>query len=196
MYPIILASSSPRRQEILKSLNIPFVVHPSNIDESTFDISDLRKLPEHLAEQKVKAVQKSLPADQEIQWILGADTIVVYENKKYGKPASQEEAAEFFKILQNRTHEVITGIALYNGTKKQISKRTSVCKVSFAKMTDEEIEWYIGTGEWHGVAGGYRIQGLASCFIKSIEGSETGVMGLPIFELYDMLKEQGYSIIE
>ena len=82
---------------------------------------------------------------------------------------------------------------MYNGNTKEIVKRTSINQVSFAKLTNKEIEWYLSTGEWHGVAGAYRIQGLASCFIKKINGSESSVMGLPIFELYDMLSEQNYS---
>ena len=77
-----------------------------------------------------------------------------------------------------------------------MSNRTSITKVTFSKMTDEEIKWYISTGEWHGAAGGYRIQGLASCFISKIDGTNSGVMGLPVFELYDILKEQNYSIFE
>ncbi|MDE7391048.1 MAG: Maf family protein, partial [Treponemataceae bacterium] len=71
-----------------------------------------------------------------------------------------------------------------------------ISQVTFAPMTQEEIDWYISTGDWHGAAGGYRIQGLASCFIKTITGTNSAVVGLPIFELYDMLKEQGYALIE
>ena len=85
---------------------------------------------------------------------------------------------------------------LYNGTKKSTSIKTAVTKVTFVPMTDEEINFYIETGDWHGAAGAYRIQGMASCFISKIEGSQSCVVGLPIFELYDMLKSQGYCIIE
>ncbi len=196
MYPIILASTSPRRQDILKSMNIPFVVHPAGIDETCPADMDLHNLPLYLAQQKVQAVLDSMQPDQEVRWILGADTVVIFDKKLYGKPSSQEEAAEFLRTFQGNTQEVITGMALYNGSKKETTTKLCKCKVTFATMSEEEIQWYIDTGEWHGVAGGYRIQGLGSCFIKNIQGSETGVMGLPIFDLYDMLKKQGYSIIE
>ena len=99
-------------------------------------------------------------------------------------------------MLQGQTHTVVTAIVLYNGREKKTTSRICETKVTFAPMTKEEIEWYVETGEWHGAAGGYRIQSLASCFIKKIEGSYFGAVGLPIFELYDILKEQGYSILE
>ncbi|MBS7257436.1 MAG: septum formation protein Maf [Methanobrevibacter sp.] len=196
MEPIILASSSPRRQEILKSLKIPFQVITSNIDETLISAIPIEEVPEFLATEKVSAVIKSLPPQQEIQWILGADTIIVYDDKIYGKPQTQEEAFNNIKLFQGNTHTVITAIVLYNGKTKQITSRVSKTKVTFTSMTDDEIQWYVDSGEWHGAAGGYRIQGAASVFIKNIEGSFSGVIGLPIFELYDILKEQGYNILE
>lgn len=196
MEPIILASSSPRRQEILKSLKIPFQVITSNIDETLISAIPIEEVPEFLATEKVSAVIKSLPPQQEIQWILGADTIIVYDDKIYGKPQTQEEAFNNIKLFQGNTHTVITAIVLYNGKTKQITSRVSKTKVTFTSMTDDEIQWYVDSGEWHGAAGGYRIQGAVSVFIKNIEGSFSGVIGLPIFELYDILKEQGYNILE
>jgi septum formation protein len=196
MEPIILASSSPRRQEILKLLNIPFQVIMPNYEEIIPDTLEIDKVAEYLASKKVDAVARSLPAGMEIPWILGADTIVTIDQKIFGKPADQEQAVEYLHILQGRTHRVITGLALYNGKLHFLNCRSAVTAVTFAPMTDKEIEWYVNTGDWHGAAGGYRIQGLASCFIKKIEGTNSNVVGLPIFELYDMLKEQGYSILD
>lgn len=195
MDAMILASSSPRRQEILKKLGIPFVVRPANIDETAPKDIKIRDVPEFLAARKAAAVCRSYPAEEEPLWILGADTIIVYRNRLYGKPASREEAVEFIRTLQGHTHEVITGMALYSGAVHDMTSRTSISKVTLAPMSDAEIEWYIGTGEWHGAAGAYRIQGLASCFIERIQGTESSIMGLPIFELYDMLREHGYSFI-
>ena len=196
MEPIILASSSPRRQEILKLLNIPFQVHPSQLEESYPTDIQTDKVALYLASNKVKAVIASLPVGHEVQWILGADTTIVLDGKIYGKPDSAEEAAEFMRKFQGRTHQAITGLVLYNGSNHQCTERCSISEVSFAPMSEQEIEWYVSTGEWHGAAGGYRIQGLASCFIREIKGSESGIMGLPIFELYDILKEQNYSLLE
>lgn len=196
MKPIILASSSPRRQEILKLLNIPYLVKVPDFDEEyPSDISP-EQVPEYLASRKVDAVARTYPAGHEIPWILGADTMVLLDGKLYGKPADNEEAEKFMQDFQGKTHKVITGLALFNGDLLYASSRTSITNVTFAPMSKEEIDWYVETGDWHGVAGGYRIQGLASCFIKKIEGTNSGVVGLPIFELYDMLKEQGYSILE
>ena len=196
MEPIILASSSPRRQEILKMLKITFRVIAPNIDETISSLLDHEEIPELLAREKVLAVIHSLPAEQEIPWVLGADTIISFDGKIYGKPENQEEAFEFLKAFQGKTHKVITALVLYNGKTKETSSRVCTTEVTFAPMSDEEIQWYVDTGEWHGAAGGYRIQSLASIFVSNIKGSYSCVIGLPIFELYDMLKEQGYSILE
>ena len=176
MEPIILASSSPRRQKILKFLNIPFIVNPANIDETIPADIKPEEAAEFLAARKIDAV-----------------AIILHKNKIFGKPKNQDEAREFLNSLQGTTHKVITGIALFNGTAHYMATRTSVNKVTFAAMSEAEIESYLETSEWHGAAGAYRIQGKASCFIKKIEGTESSVMGLPIFELYDMLKEQNYK---
>lgn len=196
MEPIILASSSPRRQEILKMLKIPFRVIIPNIDETLSSAIDLEQVPELLAREKVTAVIRSLPAGQEIPWVLGADTIIIFENEVFGKPEDQSQAIEFLKRLQGHTHTVVTALVLYNGRNHITTSKICTTQVTFAPMTDQEIEWYVETGEWHGAAGGYRIQSLASCFIQKIEGSYSCVIGLPIYELYDILKEQGYSILE
>lgn len=196
MEPIILASSSPRRQEILKLLNIPFKVIIPNCDETLSSAIDPEELPEFLAREKVTAVIHSLPPQQEILWILGADTVILKDGQIYGKPDSRIQAEKFLRDFSGKTHQVITSVVLYNGRKKTFVSKNAITKVTFNELTDEEINWYLDTEEWHGAAGGYRIQSLASCFIKSIEGSQSCVTGLPIFELYDMFKEQGYSILE
>ena len=196
MDPIILASSSPRRQEILKMMNIPFQVIIPNIEEKIDSSKSAIEITQIIAKQKMQAIIHSIPSKQIVPWILSADTVISLNNKILGKPESQNEAFEFIKLLQGKTHEAITSIVLYNGTKKSTSIKTAVTKVTFVPMTDEEINFYIETGDWHGAAGAYRIQGIASCFISKIEGSQSCVVGLPIFELYDMLKSQGYCIIE
>lgn len=195
MEPIILASSSPRRQEILKMLDIPFQVILPNIDETLTSSVDTEDIPELLAREKVSAVIHSLPSQQEIQWVLGADTVIVKNGRIFGKPQSADEAAKFLKEFQGSTHTVITAVVLYNGKQKSTTSRVARTKVTFAPMTDDEIQWYLESGEWHGAAGGYRIQSLASIFIEKIEGTQSCVTGLPIHELYDMLKEQNYSIL-
>ncbi len=195
MEPIILASSSPRRQEILKMLKIPYRVIIPNIDETLSLTVEKEQIPELLAREKVTAVIHSLPPQQEIPWVLGCDTLIIFEDMVLGKPKSQDEAFEYLKKLQGNTHTVVTALALYNGKTHSTSSKICKTEVTFKEMSDEEIQWYVETGEWHGAAGGYRIQEMASCFISKIEGSYTCVVGLPISSLYDILKEQGYSIL-
>lgn len=197
MEPIILASSSPRRQDILKMLGIPFQVIMPNIDEAIAAATvDTEEMPELLAREKVAEVLHSLPPAHKIPWILGADTVIAKNGKIYGKPENLEQAEEFLHDFQGSTHTVITALALYNGRTKTTTSKTARTKVTFAPMSDAEIQWYLDTGEWHGAAGGYRIQSLASIFISKIEGSQSCVTGLPISELYAILNEQGYTILE
>lgn len=178
-------------------LGIPFQVIMPNIDESIAAMSvDAEDIPELLAREKVTEVLHTLPPEQKIPWILGADTIIEKNGKLYGKPETQEQAEAFIRDFQGSSHTVTTAIVLYNGRTKATTTRTARTKVTFSPMTDSEIQWYLDTGEWHGAAGGYRIQSLASVFISKIEGSQSCVTGLPISELYDILKEQGYSILE
>ncbi len=177
-------------------MGIPYmVVMPEIKEDYPADLS-IEKVPEYLASKKIEAAMKILPQGQNVPWIFAADTLIVKDGKIYGKPETEKQAVEFLKELQDGTHTVITAIALFNGKINYLSTRTSINQVTFAPMTDKEIEWYIETGEWHGVAGAYRIQGMASCFIKHIEGSQSSIIGLPIFEFYDILKEQGYSLID
>lgn len=193
MDTVILASSSPRRQDILKMMDIPFQVIMPELDESTIPCpQNHTEYPAVLARAKVQAVLRRLPPKQVIPWILGADTIVIAGGKILGKPQSQEDAVQFMHLLEGKTHTVVTGMALYSGKTHEITTETVITKVTFSPMSEEEIAWYVDTGDWHGAAGGYRIQGLASCFISKIEGTQSAVTGLPIYDLYDMLKKHGY----
>jgi septum formation protein len=97
------------------------------------------------------------------------------------------------KKLQGRSHEVVTAMALYNGKAKAIDCRSMVSDVTFAPLSQETIDWYLDTGEWQGVAGAYKIQGLAACLIAAINGSYSGIVGLPLREFYVMLQENGYA---
>ena len=196
MEPIILASSSPRRQEILTKLGVPFRVIMPEIDETIPENMEPEVIAELFATKKVDAVMRTIPSGQIVPWIFGADTIIVLNGKVYGKPENQEQAAEFLNEFSGREQTVISAMALFNGKLNYLSTRINKTKVRFSKMSAEEVEWYVNTGEWHGAAGGYRVQGMASCFIEHIEGSYSSIIGLPIFEFYDILKEQGYSILE
>lgn len=196
MEPIILASSSPRRQELLTKLGIPFQVVMPEIDETIPENMNAEKAVEYFATKKIHAALKLLPQGQTIPWVLSADTLISLDDKIYGKPANQDEAISFLQEFSGKEQTILSSVALFNGKLNYLSTRVNKTKVLFAHLSNEEIEWYINTGEWHGVAGAYRIQGFASCFIQKIEGSYTSVVGLPLFEFYDILKEQAYPFIK
>jgi septum formation protein len=191
MEPIILASGSLRRQEYFRLLGLPFNFMTSQIEETLTPGLSPEEQAEKLAVDKVRAVmellQKQLPP-----WILGADTLISLDGEILGKPKDREDAKAMLMRFSGRPHEVITSMALYNGKTKSISSKTVNTNVRFAAILENDLEWYLNTGEWQGVAGAYKIQGLAACFISGIDGSFSNVVGLPIHEFYVMLKENGY----
>ncbi len=190
---IVLASTSPRRQELLKALNIPFSVVSPDYEEQPVDGLDAAELAELYSMKKVESVIK-LKLSLTMPWVLGADTIICQGSRIFRKPESREEAASMLRSFSGTTHEVITAISLYDSVTTFTTSKTSRNTVHFAPLTDEEIERYLDTGEWQGVAGGYRIQGRAAFFIHRIEGSWSGIVGLPLHELYAILREHGYRI--
>ena len=191
METIILASGSPQRQEYFRLLGLPFEVIPSPMEEIFNDRIEPALAVKELAIQKVNSV-RDLCKNRELPWIVGADTVISLDRQIYGKALDREHARLMLSRLQGRTHEVITAIALYNGQKKTTDCRSVISTVCFAKMSGAEVEWYLDTGEWEGVAGSYRIQGLAACFITDIKGSFSSVVGLPLREIYVMLRDNAY----
>jgi septum formation protein len=164
---------------------------PARIEETFQEGVPPQKVAEDLAVRKINKILELLRGKTP-PWICSADTIVSVDGKIFGKPKDRDDAHKMLLKIQGSTHEVITAVALFNGKDKSLDCRSVVSTVSFAKLTDSEVEWYLNTGEWQGVAGGYKIQGLASCYISSIKGSYSSIVGLPIRELYVMLRENGY----
>ncbi|MDL2229888.1 Maf family protein [Treponema sp. OttesenSCG-928-L16] len=191
MDPIILASGSLRRQEYFRILGLPFNIMPSLIEEEGNAGMSPREYAEDMAVRKVNKIVELLQG-RVPPWICGADTVISMEDQVYGKPKDREDAQAMLEKLQGRDHAVITAVALYRGKDKHIDCRSVESTVTFASLSDAEIEWYLNTGEWQGVAGSYRIQGLAGCFISSIKGSYSSIVGLPMHEFYEMLIENGY----
>lgn len=180
--PLILASASPRRKELLAQVKIPFTAIPSHIDENG-EKGAPDEICTRLAEKK--AIYLYDPSSN--NWILGADTIVVKNGVIMGKPANAEEAANMLKNLSNGDHEVITGFSIVNPS-GDIAKSCSVSTtVSFRSLTYEEIDAYIQTSEPFGKAGAYAIQETGIFMIKGIHGSYSNVVGLPLFEVIDSL---------
>ncbi|MGM0437172.1 MAG: Maf family protein [Bacillota bacterium] len=191
MKNLILASSSARREEILKRLNLQFTVVPSKIDESGYDHLTPEKMVQKLSALKAKEVSKLV----EDTLIIAADTIIVNNDKVLGKPQSKEDAAEMLKKLRGENHTVMTGLAVYStGDSKEITDIDRT-EVYMTNMSDDEIAKYVSTGEPMGKAGSYAIQGLGSVFVEKIEGSYFTVMGLPVHKLAEILNEFSINII-
>ena len=178
---VLLASSSPRRREILTMVGINHRVVRAKVEEKLF--STPIETAVRNAELKVLNVKQELREDEVA---ISADTIVVLGNEILGKPKDREEAIEYLKKLSGRWHTVITGFALLFPNGRLISSYEE-SKVKFKRLTLEEIEWYISTGEPLDKAGAYGIQGLGALLIEKIDGDFFNVMGLPIGRIYDIL---------
>ena len=191
---LLLASASPRRQELLRNAGIPFSVQPANIDEKPLHGESPRACAERLACEKALAVSRSHPQDI----VLGADTIVVVDDFILGKPRDADDAARMLRLLSARTHDVITGICLVgpalseSGTagNRQLRTASEVTRVTMCEISDQEIRDYVATGEPMDKAGAYAIQGIASRWIPRLEGDYSNVVGLPVALVYRMLREQ------
>lgn len=191
MIEFLLASASPRRKEILENLGINFsLLNAPDFDEDEY-LANSSLSPEdtalQLAEKKSLALKLS---DSELA--LTADTIVAIDNLTLGKPKNDNEAYQFLKKLSGKKHRVITAIALRKGT-DQPSLTYESTDVVFKSMSDNEINWYISTGEPFGKAGGYAIQGFGSIFIMGINGCYFNVVGLPVFRLFEMFSNYGIN---
>lgn len=178
---LILASASPRRQELLRNAGIEFVVHPTDIPEIPQQAEMPRACAERLASEKASAIAPQHPG----RFILGADTIVVVNGEMLGKPVDTEDARRMLRLLSGRQHEVITGVSLIGPGFQDLSSETTT--VGFSQLTEPEIAYYVSTGEPMDKAGGYAIQGIASRWIPRIEGDYANVVGLPIALVYRML---------
>ncbi len=189
MEKIILASSSERRMELLDQISVPYRIIPADINED-ITITNPVKHAEFLEEQKALTIENNYSFDERL--ILAADTIVAINNKILGKAKNELEAREFIKLLSGDKHEVITAVSLIDTKNKCKETLSIITTVEFGKISKEELDWYIPSKEWKGVAGAYRIQGIASMFINSINGSYSNVMGLPLHAIYGMLLKQKY----
>ena len=178
----ILASQSPRRKEILEMLGIDFKIIPAKSEAEIDKSLSIEKGIEQIAYLKAKEV---FDLNQDCT-VLGADTVVVLENEVLGKPKSKEDAFNMLKKLSNKTHQVITGVALIK--KEKTVTFSEIAEVTFADLTDEEINNYIETGEPFDKAGSYAIQGKSAVFVKKLNGDFFTVVGLPCQRLYEELK--------
>lgn len=189
---LILASASPRRRDLLTQIGIePIAILPSDIDETPLEGELPRRLAGRLAVEKAQA---SSAFKDGTNYLLSADTVVGVGRRILPKTEAEDEARLCLELMSGRTHQVFTGIAVVSPTGGLISK-TVMARVQFKRLTRGDIDWYISTGEWRGKAGGYGIQGAAAALVKSISGSYTAIVGLPLFETRNMLGGLGYPIV-
>lgn len=180
---LILASSSPRRYDLLKQLGLDFEVIPSKIEEDSVLGESPREHVIRLAEAKAQDVGNRFP----YHWVIGADTIVYVDGIILGKPKGQEEALEMLRLISGKEHRVLTGLSVQHLKKGKGECEAVETTVKIKTLSPVEMDWYVRTGEPFDKAGGYGIQGIGSFMIESINGSYTNVVGLPLCELMRML---------
>lgn len=186
MARLILASSSPRRREILKFLRTSFEIMSSNVDESV----DCNLPPEDIVMILAKRKAQTIAEKHRDAFVIGADTIVVYQNCVLGKPADRDDAKQMLSSLSGKKHSVYTGVCILHGNDKEIFYEKT--DVTFWDLSEEEIDRYIRTGEPFDKAGSYGIQGYGATLVKSINGDYFSVVGLPVAKIYQILKKMGY----
>jgi septum formation protein len=186
---LVLASASPRRLELLAQVALrPHTVDPAELDETPLPREVPARHAQRLAEEKACAVAPRHPG----AFVLAADTVVACGRRILPKALDPAEARACLALLSGRRHRVIGGVALVRPDGRLVSRRIETA-VAFKRLIEQEIEDYLASGEWHGKAGGYAVQGLAARFVRWIGGSYSNVVGLPLFETVGLLAGQGYA---
>ena len=193
---LVLASGSPRRLSLLNQAGIePDSLQPTEIDEIPVKGELPRALANRLAKTKAQAALASVKIDEELRgsYILAADTVVAVGRRIMPKADMLDEAAACLRMLSGRNHRVYTGICLVT-PKEAFRQRLIETRVRFKRLSTEDLEAYLASGEWRGKAGGYAVQGLAGTFVVKMVGSYTNVVGLPLYETMSLLGGEGYPI--
>jgi septum formation protein len=180
----ILASVSPRRQELLRSVGLKFKIIPAHVNEKYLEGESPREHVRRLSQNKAMTIARKNPS----ALVLGADTIVVIDGLILGKPKNKKQAREMLTRLSDREHKVFTGFTLAHDADKVYKTKVIQSTVQFKKISPGEMQWYVNCSEPYDKAGGYAVQGKGSYFIKSIRGSYTNVIGLPLCEVLEELK--------
>ena len=184
-WPLILASASPRRRELLGMAGIPLEVFPSQVDEKNIPGESPVEHVLRVAGAKAQEVSRSHPD----RWVLAADTVVVIDDRVLGKPRDRGEAEAMLTALSNREHQVLTAYSILKGSSLQKREGVVITRVLFKALSAEEIRWYIRSGEPFDKAGGYAVQGRGAFMIREVHGSYTNVVGLPLCEVLEALRE-------
>ncbi len=180
--PLILASASPRRAELMRNAAIAFTVEPAHVPEQPFPNEKPVDYAQRLARDKARAIHTRHPDSA----VLGADTVVVVDEHLLEKPRDQHDAARMLRLLSARSHQVITGVCLVAPGFER--SEAEITQVAFSPLSEDEIAYYVQTGEPMDKAGAYAIQGIASRWVERIEGCYFNVVGLPLPRVYRMLR--------
>lgn len=189
MSKLILASASPRRQELLSQLGLPFTVAPANIDERY----QAGETPYDYARRMSRTKAQHVAQQHPDAWVLGADTIVTIDQRILGKPRDQADAKAMLSSLSGRVHTVLTSLALAQHRRDEMTVEAVSTRVYFRTLSAAEIDAYIATDEPYDKAGAYAIQGQAGVFVDRFEGCYTNVVGLPVQRTADMLEAAGFN---
>ena len=193
-YNLILASASPRRQQFLRELGLPYTVVVADIDESPYDGEAPTALAARLATAKARAVAQRLENQHAPQLIIAADTVVALGDQLLGKPADAAEATAMLTALRGRTHEVISGVSVLDVAADRQVTRVNTTHVQMRAYSDDEIAAYVATGDPFDKAGGYAIQHRTFAPVQSLSGCISGVIGLPLADLRDLLQDFGVPL--
>jgi septum formation protein len=195
-HPLILASGSPRRLSLLDQIGIePDKLLPANVDETPQPKETPRALARRLARTKAEVARRSAERDPETRhaYVLAADTVVAVGRRILPKPELTDEAAACLRLLSGRAHKVYTSVCLIT-PRGRVRQKLVETRLRFKRLSREEMETYLASGEWQGKAGGYAIQGRAGAFVTKLVGSYTNVVGLPIYETMALLMGEGYPV--
>jgi len=189
---LILASSSPRRRELLASIGVEFDVVPSEIPE----VKSKGESPEEYVARLSREKAQTIAERFDDRWVVAADTTVLYADELLEKPVDEADAKRMLAVIGGRTHTVYTGVTVMNAAAGYRDTRVAETEVRMLPLTEHEIAWYVATGEPLDKAGAYAAQGIGGMFIDSIHGSFTNVVGLPLALLYEMFKRAGIDPLE
>ncbi len=194
MTPLVLASRSPRRRELLEQLGVPLVVRPADADEAVLPGEAARDYVRRVAREKARLCSGAEAGGGAV--VLAADTAVVLRGGVLGKPADAEDARRMLRALSGTVHEVLTAVCVRRGAPAPAVELDALVstEVTFARLSPAEIDWYVATGEPLDKAGGYAIQGSGGAFVVRVDGSVSNVVGLPLAETADLLRRAGFPL--
>ncbi|MEM6792817.1 MAG: Maf family protein [Acidobacteriota bacterium] len=189
-HTLVLASGSPRRRDLLAGLGLQPVIRPVDLDETPLEGESAEVYVDRLARAKARA--RATPGEL----VLAADTVVAIDGALLGKPRDRADAKDMLRRLSGRSHEVLTGVAVWDSVTEELAAEVASTRVVFKTLEEREIEWYVASGEPMDKAGAYAVQGLAAIFVERLEGTYSNVVGLPLPTVYRLLSARGFDLVQ